>query len=235
MTAKAAANFAIVGLTGGIASGKSTVSRMLRELGTPVVDADEIARFVVQPGQAAAAEIRAQFGDEVFGPEGGLDREALGAVVFASADARARLNAITHPRIAAEMMARSEALREAGHPWIVYDAALLVENGAQAWLGGLIVVSLSREVQLERLLIRDGGARDDAARERAAARIDSQLPLADKVAVADWVIDNGLGLDETRAEVREVHERIGARVAALGHARLEATFFAAASGARSAR
>ena len=215
--------FAIVGLTGGIASGKSTVSAMFRALGVPVVDADEIARYVVEPGQPAMAEIRAYFGDEVFAAAGGLDREALGARVFAEPEARARLNAITHPRIAAEMMARSQALREAGHPWIIYDAALLVENRAQGWLAGLIVVSLARELQLERLVARDGG---DA--ERAAARIDSQLPLADKVAVADWVIDNGLGREQTQAQVELIHAQVGDSVARVGHAKREASLFAAA-------
>jgi dephospho-CoA kinase len=208
--------FAIIGLTGGIASGKSTVSRMCRELGVPVVDADEIARFVVEPGQPAATQIREQFGDEVFAADGTLNREALGAVVFADPGARARLNAITHPRIALEMKTRADALREAGHPWIIYDAALLVENRAQEWLGGLIVVSLPRELQLQRLM-----ARDDGDQDRAAARIDSQLPLADKVAVADWVIDNGQGLEHTRAQVREVCEAIGRSVAEHGHAKRE--------------
>lgn len=201
-------SFAVIGLTGGIASGKSTVSRMCRELGVPVVDADEIARFVVEPDQPAAAEIRAHFGDGVFADDGSLDREALGARVFADPDARARLNAITHPRIAMQMKARSDALREAGHPWIIYDAALLVENRAQDWLDGLIVVSVPRAVQLQRLLERDGG--DEA---RAAARVDSQLPLADKVAVADWVVDNSHGLDHTQAQVRALVEGIARRVA----------------------
>lgn len=214
--------FTIVGLTGGIASGKSTVSRMFSERGVPVVDADELARFIVRPDQPAAADIRAHFGDAMYGPNGALDREALGAVVFADPSARARLNAITHPRIAVEMKARSDALREAGHPWIIYDAALLVENRAQEWLGGLIVVALARELQIQRLLARDGG---DAA--RALARIESQLPLDEKVAVADYVIENDFGLDETRAQVEELHDRILARVNELGHARLEDPLFAA--------
>ena len=210
-------NFAVVGLTGGIASGKSTVSSMFRELGVPVIDADQLARFVVEPGQPANAEIRARFGEGVFQADGTLDREALGKIVFSDPDARRQLNAMTHPRIAAEMAARSQALRAEGHPWVIYDAALIVENQGQNWLGGLIVVSLAREHQLRRLVERDGG--DEA---RAAARIDSQLPLADKVAVADWVIDNGGAVEQTRAQVEAVHAAISKAVAERGQAKNEA-------------
>lgn len=198
----------IIGLTGGIASGKSTVSAMLRALGAHVIDADEVARQVVAPGSPALAEIAAQFGPEVLLPDGTLDRKKLGARVFADADARRALERITHPRIAAATQQEIARLSAAGVDPIIYDAALIVENRLYTWMQGLIVVSVPHEVQVARLMIRDDI--DEAAAE---ARIAAQLPLADKVAVATEVVDNSGVLGETEAQVRALWARLqeGAR------------------------
>lgn len=197
----------VIGLTGGIASGKSTAAKILVELGARVVDADQIARDVVAPGQPALAEIVARFGSEYLLPDGTLDRKRLGAHVFADSDERRKLNAITHPRIAAETQARLSQLREAGEPLAVYEAALLVENGAQAGLDGLIVVACAEPTQRARLMARDG-----LSAEEADARMAAQLPLAQKVAVANWVIDSNGTLAETRAATG----RVWAAVVAAG-------------------
>ncbi|ACY15261.1 dephospho-CoA kinase [Haliangium ochraceum] len=195
----------IIGLTGGIASGKSTVSAMLNALGARIVDADQLARDVVAPGTPALADIAARFGPEVLTAEGTLDRKALGALVFDDADARAALNRITHPRIAAASQAAIAALMAEGVDPVIYDAALIVENKLYTWMHGLIVVALAPEQQMARLMARDNI--DEAA---ARARLAAQLPLADKIAVADYVIDNGGTRADTEAQVRALWQRLTA-------------------------
>ncbi len=193
----------VIGLTGGIASGKSTAARMLAELGAPVVDADRIARQVVAPGQPALAEIVDAFGPEVLLPDGTLDRKRVGAIVFADVGKRHRLNAITHPRIGAATQARLVELRASGVPLAIYEAALLVENGLHRALDGLIVVSCSEAQQLARLVGRDG-----LSEEEARARIAAQAPLADKLAAATWVVDTGGSLADTRQQIGRIWEQI---------------------------
>jgi dephospho-CoA kinase len=193
----------VIGLTGGIASGKSTVARMLGELGASILDADAVARDVSRPGSPALAAIAESFGAEMLTPEGELDRRRLGERVFADEAARLRLNAILHPRIAAETGRRIAALRQSGVAVVIYEASLLVENGVHRSLDGLIVVAAAPEVQVARVI-----ARDRLSPEAARARLAAQLPLPDKVAVADYVIDGGAALEATRAEVRAVWEAI---------------------------
>ncbi|MFW5877131.1 MAG: dephospho-CoA kinase [Myxococcota bacterium] len=192
-----------VGLTGGIASGKSTVARMFEGLGVPVVDADAIARQVVEPGQPAHEEIRREFGDGVLAPDGSIDRQKLGAIVFDDREARAKLNAITHPRIAERSGERMTELQKGDHPYVLYEAALLVENGAYKAFDALVVVAADRPTQVGRL-----GARDGLDATQARARMDSQLPLEHKVEVADYVIQNDGDLDETERQVRDVHQSL---------------------------
>ena len=192
----------VVGLTGGIASGKSTVSAMFRELGAPVIDADAVARDVVEPGTAGLAEVARRF-PGVVDATGRLDRVELGRRVFADATERRALEAILHPRIREEVARRLEALARAGATVALYDAALLIENGLHRGLDGLIVVFAPESVQRSRLAARDG--LDDAA---ITARLAAQLPLADKRAHATWVVDNGGPLDETRAQVLKIWEEI---------------------------
>ena len=195
-------------MTGGIASGKSTVAKRMRTLGAVVIDADQIARDVVQPGQPALVQIAEQFGEHLLLDDGSLDRSALGALVFQDEHQRATLESILHPRIAsASMMQIVRAQADSAEP-IVYDAALLVENGRHRDFAALIVVACSPETQRERLMLRDG-----LSRREAQQRLDSQLPLEDKVALADYVIHN----DGTLAEL---YDRVDALVTTLRNRRL---------------
>lgn len=197
-----------VGLTGGIATGKSTVAGFFRARGIPVVDADQIARDVVAPGQPAFVEIVDTFGAEFVGADGGLDREKLGAKVFGDKEARAALERITHPRIAEVSAARLREEAESGAPYVMYEAALLVENGSHRAFSALVVVALEAEQQVARLMARSG--LDEAG---ARARVDAQLPLADKIAAADFVIRNEGAMPETEAQVAEVDAALRARFA----------------------
>ena len=191
----------VIGLTGGIASGKSAVAAMFGDLGIPVVDADALARDVVAPGTPGLARVVEAFGPEVLAADGTLDRARVGARVFADADDRRRLNAILHPLIAAAGLQRLAALeRESDAPYVLYEAALLVETGGAKQFSKLIVVAASESTQLERLMRREGLSHADAQ-----ARIDAQLPLEDKIALADHVIWNNGSRDETRGQVDAVH------------------------------
>lgn len=185
-----------VALTGGIAAGKSTVAAMLAELGASVVDADALAREVVEPGRPALAEISKRFGPGVLDGEGALDRRALAAVVFADEADRRELERITHPRIASLIDQRTRLAAEAGAGLVVAVVPLLFEVGWQPRFEGVIVVHAPEEEQLRRLMARDGV---DAA--AAAGRLATQLPVEEKRRRADWVIDNGGDLSETRLQV----------------------------------
>ncbi len=187
----------LVGLTGGIASGKSTVSRLLGCHGAAVVDADVIAREVVEPGAPALAAIVERFGNGVLRSDGSLDRERLGAIAFSDPEANADLRAITHPEIGRVIGERMTALAGTDRV-VILDAALLVET-ARGGLAMLIVVAADLDVQVERMM------RDRAlSRAEAEARIASQAPLADKLAAADLVVWNNGTIEELEARVDEV-------------------------------
>jgi len=175
----------VVGLTGGIASGKSTFAALLRERGAPVVDADVLSREAVAPGSPTLARIVEAFGPLAVSSDGTLDRRWLGARVFSDAGERARLEAITHPAVRDGMLAEVARLDAAGHPLVFYDVPLLYEVGLEASLDSVVVVWTPRPVQLERLMRRDG-----LGRVEAEARLAVQLPLDEKAARADFVIDN---------------------------------------------
>lgn len=192
-----------IGLTGGIASGKSSVAKYLATLGAAVVDADALAREVVAPGSDGLTEIITTFGPHVLDAHGQLDRKRLGALVFSDNEARARLNAITHPRIAALSAQRIAALQETAAPYIVYEAALLVEGGLHRAMAALIVVAADDALQQARIEMRDG-----LTPEQAAARISAQLPTAAKVAVADYVINNTGDLAQLQRRTEDVHRQI---------------------------
>jgi dephospho-CoA kinase len=175
----------LIGLTGGIASGKSTVARQLVELAVVVVDADALAREVVAKDSEGLAEIVAAFGPEVLTADGNLNREHMALLVFNDPAARKLLNRITHPRIALLSAERVAQAQLSAAPYVVYEAPLLVETGAYKGMAALIVVAAPAELQLERVKARDG-LEDDAARARLAA----QLPLEKKLEAADYVIHN---------------------------------------------
>jgi dephospho-CoA kinase len=199
---------AFVGLTGGIASGKSTVARLFRALGIGVVDADEVAREIVLPGTPGLEAVIEAFGREVLDASGALDRKALGARVFADPAKRKTLEAITHPRIFARSMELLGEHARAGGVYAMYEAALLVENQSYRMFQALVVVAAKRETQLARIAARDGLSEADAE-----ARLDAQLPLQAKVDVADHVIWNDGDLPALELAVRDVHEALVRRFA----------------------
>jgi dephospho-CoA kinase len=196
----------VVGLTGGIASGKSAVAALLAGRGVPVVDADALARDVVRPGAPALAAVVAALGPEVLDPRGGLDRGRVAALVFADPDLRATLEGILHPAIHAAATAHVAAAAAAGHRWAVYEAALLVETGFHAALDALIVVAAPPEIQLARAMTRDG-----ADREAVKRRLAAQLPLDRKIAVADHVIDNAGSREELERQVAAAYAALTER------------------------
>ena len=188
----------VLGLTGGIGSGKSTVARLISELGVPVLDADQLAREVVEPGRPALAEVAAAW-PQAIGPDGKVARKRLADIVFADPAQRLRLEAIMHPRIQALANERLDALAAKGHPLAFYEASLLVESGRYKDFDGLVVVTAAPETQLERLL-----ARGDLSQGEAQARIDAQLPLLAKVRVATHLVDNDADLDATKTQVERL-------------------------------
>ena len=192
--------FLLVGLTGGLATGKSTVAEILRGLGCVVLDADVLAREVVEPGQPALAAIVREFGHDVLQPDGTLDRKRLGAIVFADPGRRQRLEAITHPAIRDRFLSRLAELEAEGFEGIVvWDAPVMIETGGHKAMDRLVVVTADAATQRARALARDG---DPADAER---KIASQMPLADKARLADHVIDNSGAGAATEARTREVH------------------------------
>ncbi len=185
-----------VGLTGGIGSGKSSVSRLLAQHGAVVVDADLVAREVVEPGTDGLRRVVEEFGEQVLQPDGSLDRPALGVLVFSDPGALARLNAIVHPLIGdrtSELLVRA---RQSGAPVVVHDVALLVENGLAPVYDAVVVVAATPETQLDRL-VRLRGMDAQEARRRIAA----QAPLEDKLAVATHVVQNDGPVEELAPQV----------------------------------
>jgi dephospho-CoA kinase len=192
-----------IGLTGGIASGKSTVARVLERVGAGIVDADRIAREVVDKGSDGLREVVAAFGREVLADDGSLDRQKVAAVVFKDEQARRTLQAITHPRIGQLSARRIAELLASAASYVVYDAPLLVEVGAHKGLDALIVVAAGEANQVARAVERDGLSPEEAKR-----RIAAQLPLSRKVEVADYVIHNDGTLAELEQRALEVHGEI---------------------------
>lgn len=188
----------IIGLTGGIACGKSTIAQMLRELGASVVDADAVSAQLTAPGGRALAPIREAFGDGVFFPDGAIDRRTLGAIVFSDAEALGRLNAATHPLIREKMLEEIETCRKMGASIVVLDVPLLFEAGFDDLADVTVCASAPEAVQIKRLKERNG-----LSREQALARIRSQWPLSEKERRCDAVIQTDVPLEELRARVRE--------------------------------
>ncbi len=199
----------IVGLTGGIASGKSTVAAMFAELGAAVVDADAIARDIAVPGHPSLALITHRFGREVISADGQLDRKRLGAIVFADDDARRDLEAITHPYIRAASQLDIANHIAGGREVVFYEAALIVEKQLHdsPWMHALVVVSSPPAQQLARII-----ARDQLGEDEARARIEAQAPLAAKLAAADYVVENSTSVAETRVQVVDIWQQIKATI-----------------------
>lgn len=189
----------IIGLTGSIASGKSTVSAMLKEKGLPIVDADEIARIVVEPGTPGIQRIAETFGYEVIQENGTLNREALGKMIFGNEENREKLNAILHPAIRAEMLRQKETHLAKGARTVIMDIPLLFESKLQSFVEKIIVVTVTPETQKKRLMERNG-----LREEEAVARIQSQLSLTEKEAGADAVIDNNGTIRETKTQLNNL-------------------------------
>ena len=194
----------VAALTGGIATGKSTVAGMLREQGIPVIDADALVHELLDPGGAAVGPAAAAFGDEILAPDGGVDRARLARHVFDDEAQRSVLERIVHPLVQVESARRmARTIERSNSPVVIYDAALLVETGRHREFPRLIVVTCPVEQQITRLRERDGLDVD-----AAGARIRSQMPTAEKAAVADYVIDNSGPWTSTRAQVGSLVEQL---------------------------
>ncbi|WP_371381625.1 dephospho-CoA kinase [Sporomusa aerivorans] len=195
----------VIGLTGGIASGKSTVSTMLRELGAYIVDADKLSREVTLPGRPAWQEIIDNFGAEILEPNGQINRKCLGQIIFTDSQARALLGCITHPRIEAEAMAAIDHARQNGYERAVLDAPLLIEVGWHVKVDAVWVVFVDKKTQLARLIDRD-----KLSCEEAISRINAQLSLEEKLKYADIVINNSETKEKTQEQVARAWQQMGA-------------------------
>lgn len=193
----------IVGLTGGIGSGKTTVAGMLVERGARLIDADLLARVVVEPGRPAHKDIVEEFGEAALNPDRTINREALGDIVFSDPKKRARLNQITHPRIGEELFRQIRQYQEEGAKVAVFDAALLLETPATNWIKPVIVVVAGDEVKVARVLARDGLDRDSVLK-----RIKSQWSDEERAERADFVLDNSGDLASLEKQVEKVWQQI---------------------------
>jgi dephospho-CoA kinase len=193
----------VLGLTGGIASGKSTVANIFRELGARVVSADDLAREVVRPGSVTLQDIVARFGPEILDEAGNLNRRMMAERIFSNRGERSALNRITHPAIARLAARRFREMERAGARLIVYDAPLLFEAAAEGQVDAVLVVTIAPDRQLKRLMARNG-----LSRSEAMARIESQMPQQEKTARADFLIDNSGSVEETRQQVRALMARL---------------------------
>jgi len=191
----------IIGLTGGIACGKSTLAAMFQELGAAVIDADEISRNLTAPGGEALPSLRETFGDFVFYPDGTLNRSTLSAIVFDNAEALQRLNATLHPLIERRLRQELETCRKMGALVVVLDVPLLFETGLDSLAEAVVCAVSPEETQIRRLRERSG-----LNREQAQSRMRSQLPLEEKVARSQYVIDTDRPLDQLRADVQKLYE-----------------------------
>ncbi len=197
----------VVGLTGGIASGKSLVSSYLQDLGAAIIDADELARKAVVPHSPAWQEIREYFGAGVFQPDGNIDRKKLADLVFNSRSEREKLNSIIHPRvIESTLRLKEKHQNEKRAPLIVIDAPLLIETGMYEHVDEVWVIAVPEQTQLERLVERDG-----LSMQRAQNRLASQMPLSEKLQYADRVIDNSGEIEKTIEQIDTLWRQVVCR------------------------
>ncbi|WP_066311332.1 dephospho-CoA kinase [Bacillus sp. FJAT-29814] len=189
----------VIGLTGGIASGKSTVSNMLKEMGVTVIDADVEARLAVQKGEPAHQKIMAAFGEGILLPDGEIDRQKLGAIIFHQAEKRQILNSIVHPEVRNRMKRQIEEAVRKNEEVLVLDIPLLFESKLTFMADKTLLVYVDPATQLKRLMERNSLTKEDAE-----ARISSQMPLSEKVKLADAVIDNNGTIEESRTQLVEI-------------------------------
>ncbi|MBE3569285.1 MAG: dephospho-CoA kinase [Bacillales bacterium] len=196
----------IIGLTGGIASGKSTVSSLLKEKGYTVIDADAAAKIVVQPGEEAYNKIVNAFGKEILLENGEINRRKLGDLVFRNEQKRLQLNSIVHPAVRKQMLLEKEQAIRDGKQTVILDIPLLFESGLTWMVDKTIVVYVDGSIQLERLMKRNGLDKEDAE-----IRISAQMPLEEKVKKADAVIHNNGTIAETKQQLEQIIEKWGLR------------------------
>ncbi len=196
----------VVGLTGGMASGKSIISKTLKELGLPIIDADLIAREMVRPNEAGYREIVDHFGKGILNPDETINRRRLAKIIFSDPGERERLNAILHPRIVEEIKKRIEDFKERGEGMVIVDAALLIEAGQLSLVDKLIVVTVSPKIQIKRL-----AQREHLTEKEAKERIATQMPLSEKAKLADYVIDNSGTVKKTIKRTKEVYLTIAGK------------------------
>ncbi|MGJ3196751.1 dephospho-CoA kinase [Peribacillus frigoritolerans] len=189
----------IIGITGGIASGKSTVSLYLQELGFTIVDADLASRAVVEPGEEAYHQVVKAFGEDILLADGNIDRVKLGSIIFNDQEKRLLLNGIVHPAVRNWMRVKTEAALSSGEETVFMDIPLLFESKLTFMVDKTLLIYVDEQVQLERLMNRNG-----LSETEAFARINSQMPLADKKALADAVIDNNGDINETKRQVKAI-------------------------------
>ncbi|MCH7322368.1 dephospho-CoA kinase [Solibacillus sp. MA9] len=189
----------IIGLTGSIASGKSTVAKMIQSYKLPIVDADLIARQVVEPGTPTIKKIAEAFGEEVIAVDGSMDRAKVGSIIFHNGDMRQTLNGIIHPAIREEMLRQRDEFMSYGEKNIFMDIPLLFESKLEHFVEKIIVVSVEEEVQLQRLMARNGFTEDEAR-----ARIATQIPVKEKEQLADAVIHNNGTLEDTAIQLQSI-------------------------------
>jgi dephospho-CoA kinase len=189
----------IIGLTGSIASGKSAVAKMIQSYGLPIVDADVVARQVVEPGSPTLKKITESFGQDVIAADGSMDRAKVGSIIFHDEAKRQRLNSIIHPAIREEMLRQRDEFISYGEKNVFMDIPLLFESKLEHFVEKIIVVSVSEDVQLSRLMARNGFTEDEAK-----ARISTQMPVKEKEALADAVIDNDGTLEQTAIQLQNI-------------------------------
>lgn len=194
----------VIGLTGGIASGKSTISAMFAEMGIPVIDADIEARLAVEKGEKAYSDIVSFFGVEILDENGAINRPKLGSIVFNDSGKRKMLNSIVHPAVRERMAQKRKLAEAANEKAIVMDIPLLFESKLTALVEKIIVVYVNEQTQLERLMDRNG-----FSKEEAMARINSQMPIQDKVGLADAVIDNNGSIEESKQQLKDILKKWG--------------------------
>lgn len=197
----------LIGLTGGIASGKSAVADVLRQQGIEVINADQLAREVVQPGSAGLEQIVQRFGSQMLTPEGALDRKKVAEHVFGNRQALLDLNAIVHPRVAEALASRVQQLAQRNVHWACYEVPLLFENQLEDRLRPVILVATSQAAQLARLQ-----ARDNLSEEQARSRLQAQMPLEEKLAKADLVLWNDGDFEALRTQALELVGQLRARL-----------------------